>query len=707
MQTTQNKTNNEQNNAVANQIENNNSGSEQSLNAPEYNSSGTNNVLFQMKEEGATVSNSGTAQEPGNFITQMQSAFQTDFSDVNFHEDSKTASDLGALAFTQGNNVHFAPGQFKPDTQSGKELIGHELTHVVQQREGKVQPTKQIGKFNINDNSSLEKQADTMGAKAARYNPVQAKTNPNFSGNTINTTNQPIQRSSSEKEYQEHITKSNGKMAPFTKGTLCSVSAFKDITYEGFFSSSGKAKDKSVEVLENIHKKIFINTTTGKKAQNLNELNSSLLFRIQKEFIVLRGLADVWAEYNGDDQDLRKRAYGFKIFRNYLDSAINETNANLTAKGASDEIIEKKAMDAVGDERIAEVKKYYADKTANSVLTSLVPVVEKLAPEDDTTGKVNVKVEIPIEPTGIAFLGGQLTLEAEKAAGSFKTRAQIDFLAGAKLPMFKITGKLGGYIEAQGSNAKQSLNLISYGMHKRFKESSWLSPFADWAWGGANKAEAFRNAVESDAFGENSEAYVELGGIAEASAEIGSDTTLAKGEVGIKGNLGKRYDKETKGGLKGKNVKGFGVGGKVSIGPVSGEFSYDRQYANSVLSKSELAFGVSTTHGGVMKAVEIAQKIQEVFGTVKEAVEKNEDPQAALLINEAKGRATEKVQGAIEEQLGIKSGDSGLAVSATFNLIDKEVEIAISTTSEKSLDLGVVSGGAEFSKKEFSKTFNW
>ncbi len=106
-------------------------------------------------------------KEPENFMIQMQKSFQTDFSNVNIHKNSETAEKLGALAYTQGNDVYFAPRQFKPDTQKGKELIGHEFAHVVQQRQGKVQPNKQIGKFKINDNSVLEKEADEMGKKVA------------------------------------------------------------------------------------------------------------------------------------------------------------------------------------------------------------------------------------------------------------------------------------------------------------------------------------------------------------------------------------------------------------------------------------------------------------------------------------------------------------------------------------------------------------
>ncbi len=66
---------------------------------------------------------------------------------------------MGALAYTQGNNVHFAPGQYNPSSQKGQELLGHELTHVVQQREGRVQPTKQGKGMSVNDSPVLEKEA--------------------------------------------------------------------------------------------------------------------------------------------------------------------------------------------------------------------------------------------------------------------------------------------------------------------------------------------------------------------------------------------------------------------------------------------------------------------------------------------------------------------------------------------------------------------
>ena len=100
--------------------------------------------------------------------SKMESSFNTDFSGVKVHANSSKAPEVGALAYTQGHDVHFAPGQFKPESSTGQQLLGHELAHVVQQREGRVQPTTEIAGLPVNDNPSLENEADVLGAKASR-----------------------------------------------------------------------------------------------------------------------------------------------------------------------------------------------------------------------------------------------------------------------------------------------------------------------------------------------------------------------------------------------------------------------------------------------------------------------------------------------------------------------------------------------------------
>lgn len=104
---------------------------------------------------------------PDGVKQKMEDSFGTDFSSVRVHPDSSSAPEVGALAYTQGSDIHFAPGQFNPDTSTGQQLLGHELTHVVQQQESRVQPTTEIAGMAVNDDVSLEHEADILGAKAA------------------------------------------------------------------------------------------------------------------------------------------------------------------------------------------------------------------------------------------------------------------------------------------------------------------------------------------------------------------------------------------------------------------------------------------------------------------------------------------------------------------------------------------------------------
>lgn len=62
--------------------------------------------------------------------------FGRDFSQVRVHTDSKSTESarvLNARSFTVGRDVVFGPGQYAPETNQGRQLLAHELTHVVQQ----------------------------------------------------------------------------------------------------------------------------------------------------------------------------------------------------------------------------------------------------------------------------------------------------------------------------------------------------------------------------------------------------------------------------------------------------------------------------------------------------------------------------------------------------------------------------------------------
>jgi hypothetical protein len=79
--------------------------------------------------------------------------------DVKVHYNSSKPAQLNAHAYAQGTDIHVASGQEKH--------LPHEAWHVVQQKQGRVKPTMQLkAKVNINDDKSLEKEADVMGEVA-------------------------------------------------------------------------------------------------------------------------------------------------------------------------------------------------------------------------------------------------------------------------------------------------------------------------------------------------------------------------------------------------------------------------------------------------------------------------------------------------------------------------------------------------------------
>lgn len=68
--------------------------------------------------------------------TTMEQRFGWDFGQVRVHADARAAASaraVGALAYTVGRDIVFDAGRYAPGTARGTELLGHELTHVVQQ----------------------------------------------------------------------------------------------------------------------------------------------------------------------------------------------------------------------------------------------------------------------------------------------------------------------------------------------------------------------------------------------------------------------------------------------------------------------------------------------------------------------------------------------------------------------------------------------
>jgi len=98
---------------------------------------GATSVIDGTGVEAAIQRSQGKGQElPPDVRSPMENSFGFDFGNVRIHADTegdRLSRSLEARAFTTGSDVFFRQGAYAPESPSGKRLLAHELTHVVQQ----------------------------------------------------------------------------------------------------------------------------------------------------------------------------------------------------------------------------------------------------------------------------------------------------------------------------------------------------------------------------------------------------------------------------------------------------------------------------------------------------------------------------------------------------------------------------------------------
>lgn len=101
----------------------------------------------------------------------MESRIGQDFSSVRVHTDgaaAHSAASIGARAYTSGTDVVFGAGEFSPNTESGRHLLAHELTHVVQQG-GSTQTVQRDSVYEETPGASTTFSTGPAGAQYAGY----------------------------------------------------------------------------------------------------------------------------------------------------------------------------------------------------------------------------------------------------------------------------------------------------------------------------------------------------------------------------------------------------------------------------------------------------------------------------------------------------------------------------------------------------------
>lgn len=117
-------------------------------------------TALQRQEEGARPNQTGM---PDQLKSGIESLSGMSMDHVKVHYNSPQPAQLNALAYAQGSDIHVGPGQ--------EQHVPHEAWHVVQQAQGRVQPTTQMKEgIPVNNDPGLEHEADVMGAKAMSLN---------------------------------------------------------------------------------------------------------------------------------------------------------------------------------------------------------------------------------------------------------------------------------------------------------------------------------------------------------------------------------------------------------------------------------------------------------------------------------------------------------------------------------------------------------
>lgn len=122
-----------------------------------------------------TISSDGNAL-PDDVRADMEARLGADFSGVRVHTDTAaadSAQSVGARAYTVGSDVVFQRDAYDPKSEDGRTTLAHELTHVMQQREGPVDGTPTGGGISVSDpGDRFERAAAENAARVLSGPPI-------------------------------------------------------------------------------------------------------------------------------------------------------------------------------------------------------------------------------------------------------------------------------------------------------------------------------------------------------------------------------------------------------------------------------------------------------------------------------------------------------------------------------------------------------
>ena len=160
-------------------------------------------------EERLGAARSGGEALPEGLRADFEPRFGADFSTVRVHTgaDSNTLNrEIQAGAFTSNSDIFFADGQYDPNSQQGKELLAHELTHTIQQGAAPVKSAQRQADPELARNLT---HTAPQGRVLGRMQQEQLTTNANRS-----LQRHPVGKELTDKDAQVTEVSEKEKMAP-------------------------------------------------------------------------------------------------------------------------------------------------------------------------------------------------------------------------------------------------------------------------------------------------------------------------------------------------------------------------------------------------------------------------------------------------------------------------------------------------------------
>lgn len=186
----------------------------------------------------------GVSGLPVNLRNGLEHLSGVSLGDVQVHTNSSQPAQFNALAYAQGRQIHLAPGQ--------EQHLPHEAWHLVQQRQGRVPVTTNVGGVGVNDSPALEQEADRMGglaARAAQGANVAAQAAPQ----QAQTAQAPMQRLVTEYNYKGTLKYQSTFIKGMVFDTYADALAAEQALDESKMAKAIKLEDRVPTVFSYMH----------------------------------------------------------------------------------------------------------------------------------------------------------------------------------------------------------------------------------------------------------------------------------------------------------------------------------------------------------------------------------------------------------------------------------------------------------------------